>query len=195
MDAIEQLCRKLARLPGLGPRSARRVALALLEEPEERLQPLIAALQLAAQQVNLCSECGNLDDTQPCRICQSPRRIPEMLCVIERVADLWALERAGGYQGLYHVLGGTLSPIDGRGPAQLRMQSLVTRVQKNRVIEVILATPMTVEGQVTAQYVVDLVTPHRVRITRLAQGVPMGGEFDYLDDATLKAALNARREF
>ena len=195
MDAIEQLCRKLSRLPGLGPRSARRAALALLEEPKGKLQPLMDAVQEAADQVHICDACGNLDDQQPCRICTSPKRQAETLCVVERVADLWALERSGGFQGQYHVLGGTLSPIDGRGPAQLRMDSLARRVQENAVQEVILATPLTIEGQVTAQYVVDLLKPHRVQITRLAQGVPMGGEFDYLDDATLKTALNARREF
>lgn len=195
MDVIEQLCRKLARLPGLGPRSARRAALALLEEPVQQLMPLIDALQEAAEQVHICTECGNLDDTQPCRICTSPKRQDGVLCVIERVADLWALERSGGFQGRYHVLGGTLSPIDGRGPGQLRMDSLVRRVQEHEITEVILATPLTIEGQVTAQYVVDLLKPHRIQVTRLAQGVPMGGEFDYLDDATLKTALNARREF
>ena len=195
MDVIEQLCRKLARLPGLGPRSARRAALALLEEPVQKLQPLMDALQEAAEQVHICSICGNLDDMQPCRICTSPKRQAEILCVVERVADLWALERSGGFQGQYHVLGGTLSPIDGRGPGQLRMDSLARRVQEYEITEVVLATPLTIEGQVTAQYVVDLLRPHRVQITRLAQGVPMGGEFDYLDDATLKTALNARREF
>ena len=195
MDVIEHLCRKLARLPGLGPRSARRAALALLEDPNQRLQPLMNALQEAADQVYICDECGNLDDQQPCRICVSPKRNAQTLCVIERVADLWALERSGGFQGQYHVLGGTLSPIDGRGPAQLRMDSLVRRVQDNDVEEVILATPLTIEGQVTAQYVVDLLKVHRVHVTRLAQGVPMGGEFDYLDDATLKTALSGRRDF
>lgn len=195
MDAIEQLCRRLARLPGLGPRSAKRAALALLEDADQRLVPLIQALQQAQNEVKLCGCCGNLDERQPCRICSSSTRDATLLCIVERVADLWALERAGGFGGQYHVLGGTLSPVEGRGAEALRLNSLYRRVREQQIGEVVLATSMTVEGQVTAQYIVDLIAPLKVRVTRLAQGVPMGSDLDYLDEATLNAALDKRRNY
>ena len=194
LSAIEELCRRLARLPGLGPRSARRAALALLEQSDNQLLPLIEALQRASAAVVLCDICGNIDETQPCHLCRSHRRDHHRLCVVERVSDLWALERTQHFNGCYHVLGGVLSPLQGIGPQQLRLQSLIDRVLHDRVDEVILATSPSVEGQVTAQYIVDVLKPHGVHLTRLGQGVPVGGDFDYLDEATLKAALSSRQE-
>ena len=190
---IERLVQLLARLPGLGPRSARRAALALLKKKETLLQPLAAALEETARTIKACTNCGNLDSTDPCSVCADPRRDGSLICVVEDVADLWALERAGVFRGRYHVLGGTLSALDGRGPDQLNLGSLVERVRQGQIKEVVLGLNATVEGQTTAHYVTDLIAPLNISVTRLAHGVPVGGELDYLDEGTLAAAFAARR--
>ena len=190
---IEELIRLLARLPGLGPRSARRAALFLMRRRDDLLAPLADAMARAAAAITECSTCGNLDTTDPCRICADPGRDASVLCVVEQVADLWALERSKGYHGLYHVLGGTLSALNGIGPDDLSIAGLVNRARTDTVGEVILALNATVEGQTTAHYVGDRLAHCGVRLTRLAHGVPVGGELDYLDDGTLSAALRARR--
>ncbi|HEX6958434.1 MAG TPA: recombination mediator RecR [Ferrovibrio sp.] len=190
---IERLIQLLARLPGLGPRSARRAALHLLKKKDALLNPLAATLRDVGESVHACSVCGNLDTHDPCAICSDPRRDAGLLCVVESVADLWALERAGVFRGRYHVLGGTLSALDGVGPADLNVDSLISRAQAGGLREVIIATNATVEGQTTAHYITDRLAPSGVQITRLAHGVPVGGELDYLDDGTLGAALKARR--
>jgi recombination protein RecR len=189
---IEALSQALARLPGLGPRSARRAALALLKRKETLLEPLATALQETARTIKTCSTCGNLDSTNPCSVCADPRRDGSLICVVEDVADLWALERAGVFRGRYHVLGGTLSALDGRGPDQLNLGALVERVRQGEIKEVVLGLNATVEGQTTAHYVTDQLDGTGVRLTRLAHGVPVGGELDYLDDGTISAALKAR---
>ncbi|WP_298726286.1 recombination mediator RecR [uncultured Ferrovibrio sp.] len=190
---IERLIQLLARLPGLGPRSARRAALHLLKKKDALLVPLAATLREVGDSVHACSTCGNLDSRDPCAICSDPRRDEGLICVVESVADLWALERAGVFKGRYHVLGGTLSALDGVGPSDLNVDSLIGRVQAGKTREVIIATNATVEGQTTAHYITDRLSPSGVQITRLAHGVPVGGELDYLDDGTLGAALKARR--
>jgi recombination protein RecR len=191
---IERLIQLLARLPGLGPRSARRAALHMLNKPDALLRPLTQAMQAVSESVKACSVCGNLDSHDPCAICNDKRRDEALLCVVESVADLWALERSGVFRGRYHVLGGTLSALDGRGPNDLNIDGLLARVGgSSRVREVIIATNATVEGQTTAHYLTDRLVPAGVSVTRLAHGVPVGGELDYLDDGTLGAALKARR--
>jgi recombination protein RecR len=190
---IDRLIQLLAKLPGLGPRSARRAALQLLKKREMLMQPLARALDEAAANIRNCSACGNLDTTDPCAICTDPRRDPATICVVADVADLWALERAASYRGRYHVLGGTLSALDGIGPDQLNIAGLVRRAGDPQVKEVILATGATVDGQTTAHYIADRLTGLDVTVSRLAHGVPVGGELDYLDDGTLTAALKARR--
>lgn len=189
---IERLIQLLARLPGLGPRSARRAALALLERREQLLVPLAAALQQTAERVVSCGRCGNLDSQDPCSLCVNPVRDDSLICVVEEVADLWALERSGAFKGRYHVLGGTLSALDGRGPDQLRVTSLVERALEAKVVEVIFALGATVDGQTTAHYLAERLAGCDVRLTRLAHGVPVGGQLDYLDDGTLTAAMRAR---
>lgn len=189
---IERLIQLLARLPGLGPRSARRAALAMLEKREALLDPLAAALADAAAAVRPCPACGNLDTREPCAICADPRRDGRVLCVVEGVSDLWALERAAAFSGRYHVLGGVLSPLDGVGPEDLAIPRLVARAASEEVAEVILALGATVDGQTTAHYLVDRLAGCGVAVSRPAQGVPVGGELDYLDDGTLAAALKAR---
>jgi len=191
---IDRLVQLLAKLPGLGPRSARRAALHLIKKRETLLHPLADALTRAADTVHPCSECGNLDDRDPCGVCSDPRRDRSVICVVEEVADLWALERGAVYTGLYHVLGGTLSAIDGVGPEDLNIEGLVRRASDEAVTEVILATNATVDGQTTAHYITDRLAGSGVKTSRLARGVPVGGELDYLDDGTLAAALKARRE-
>jgi len=188
---IERLIQLLAKLPGLGPRSARRAALALLKKREALLEPLNAALRDAAAAIRTCEVCGNLDTTSPCSICRDPRRDSHVLCVVEDVADLWALERAGVFRGRYHVLGGALSALDGVTPERLNVPQLMARLEG--VDEVILAMNATVEGQTTAHYLMDTLEPKGVKVTRLAHGVPVGGELDYLDEGTLNAAFRARR--
>ncbi len=189
---IEKLIQLLARVPGLGPRSARRAALHLIKKKEVLLEPLGRAMQDAAEKVRICSVCGNIDTSDPCSICSDPRRDDATIIVVEDVSDLWALERAGTMNVKYHVLGGRLSPLDGIGPDDLNIASLIDRVSAGGVKEVILAVNATVEGQTTAHYLTDQLAAFPVKITRLAHGVPVGGELDYLDDGTLAAALRAR---
>ena len=190
---IEQLIQLLARLPGLGPRSARRAVLHLIKKKEALMIPLSAALDRAVETVRICEICGNVDTRSPCGICTDPRRDSGILIVIEDVADLWALERAHAVNGRYHVLGGTLSALDGIGPEDLNIAALVHRAAEPAVKEVIIATNATVDGQTTAHYLTDRLADCAVSATRLAYGVPVGGELDYLDDGTLAAAIKARR--
>lgn len=192
---IDRLIQLLARLPGLGPRSARRAVLHLVQRREQLLWPLADALRAAAETVTVCGRCGNIDTRDPCSICSDPRRDASLICVVEQVSDLWALERAQATRGRYHVLGGSLSPLDGVGPDDLRIAPLIERARSPEVTEVILALNATVEGQTTAHYVTDLLHDTDVRVTRLAHGVPVGGELDYLDDGTLAAAFRARTPF
>jgi len=193
MSDVERLIQLLAKLPGLGPRSARRAALHLIKRKDSLLTPLARALADAAANVRICSVCGNVDAADPCALCRDERRDPATICVIEDVADLWAIEHTGAYKGRYHVLGGTLSALDGRGPDELGLARLIARVTEQRITEVILATSATVEGQTTAHYIAERLAPSGAAITRLAHGVPLGGEINYLDDGTLAAALKARR--
>ncbi len=192
-DPIERLVGLLAKLPGLGRRRARRAVLQMLMHPGETMLPLAEALREAAEAVRPCATCGNLDTRSPCAICRDPRRERGLICVIEGVADLWALERAQVHRGLYHVLGGTLSALGGTGPDDLAIQPLIARVAEGGVEEVILALPATVDGATTAHYLTDRLKPTGVAVTRLAQGVPIGGALDVLDEGTLAAALKARR--
>lgn len=189
---IEDLIRLFSKLPGLGPRSARRVVLHLMREQKRVMLPLADSLARAAQSIKHCAVCGNLDSVDPCHICTDARRDAAVLCVVEEVADLWAIERCNLYKGMYHVLGGTLSAMDDRGPAQLNIESLVRRAYAGEVKEIILATNATLEGQTTAHYIMGKLEGAGLSISRLAQGIPIGGELDYLDDGTLGAALKAR---
>jgi recombination protein RecR len=189
---IERLIQLLSRLPGLGPRSARRAALRLLKRREQLLRPLAEALQATDANVHDCSECGNLDSADPCAICADARRDRSQICVVEDVADLWVLERSRVFKGLYHVLGGVLSALDGVGPEDLRIVDLVRRAGAPEVTEVILAVSATVDGQTTAHYLHDRLAETGVLVSGLAHGVPIGGELDYLDDGTLGAALKSR---
>lgn len=190
---IERLIQLLARLPGMGPRSARRAALHLIKKREALMLPLGNAIQRAADNIRTCATCGNLDTVDPCDICNDPKRDASLICVVEEVGDLWALERSGAFKGRYHVVGGTLSALDGRGPEQLNIGSLRGRVVESGVTEIILALGATVDGQTTGHYVSETLAGCDVQISRLAHGVPVGGELDYLDDGTLTAALQARR--
>jgi recombination protein RecR len=192
---IERLIQLLAKLPGLGPRSARRAALQLVKKKETLLAPLAHAMAEAADRVRVCSVCGNIDTVDPCMICSDPRRDGGTLIVIEDVADLWAMERAGVLNAKYHVLGGTLSPLDGVGPDDLTIDRLVSRVAAGGVHEVILAMNATVDGETTAHFITDRLAGTGVKTSRLAHGVPVGGELDYLDEGTLAAALKSRRPF
>lgn len=192
ISAIDALIHQLSRLPSVGQRSARRMALALLRNKESTIPPLVAALSNALSQIQTCDVCGNLDDNSPCRICADGSRDPHIICVVEDVADVWAIERSHVFRGRYHILGGTLSAMDGRNPATLRIDSLIKRAHPEEIQEIILATNATVAGQTTAHYLTERLSECNVRISRLAQGIPMGGELDYLDDGTLLAALNAR---
>jgi recombination protein RecR len=192
---IERLVQLLAKLPGLGPRSARRAALVLLKKRETLLEPLAQAMARAAEALKTCSVCGNLDTCDPCALCRDGERDEGAICVVEDVADLWALERAGIFKGKYHVLGGALSALDGVMPEKLNLPSLLARVTTGGAAEVILAMNATVEGQTTAHYLMDALEPLGVKVTRLAHGVPVGGELDYLDEGTLSAAFKARRPF
>lgn len=192
---IERLIQLLSRLPGLGPRSARRAALHLVDKREVLLQPLAQAMADAAEKVKTCSVCGNYDSVDPCSICRDERREATVLCVVEDVGALWAMERTGAFRGRYHVLGGLLSALDGVGPEELGIPRLVERASAPQVSEIILATPATVEGQTTAHYIADRLTTANVTVSGLAHGVPVGGELDYLDDGTISAALRARRAF
>jgi recombination protein RecR len=190
---IDRLIGLLAKLPGMGPRSARRAALKMLQQPDARMLPLAAALGDAARAVRSCGLCGNLDSRDPCSICSDPHRDQALICVVEGVGDLWALERASVHRGLYHVLGGTLSALSGVGPEDLNIAPLLARVADGHVTEVILALGATVDGATTAHWLTDRLKPLGVSVTRVAQGVPIGGALDVLDDGTLAAALRARR--
>ncbi|XBQ17696.1 MAG: recombination mediator RecR [Oceanicaulis sp.] len=190
---IERLIQLLAKLPGLGPRSARRAALQLFQKREAVMIPLAEALGEAARKITACASCGNLDVTDPCAICRDPRRDESVICVVETVGDLWALERAGAFRGRYHVLGGVLSALDGIGPEELNVAGLIERARGEAVSEVILALNATVDGQTTAHFLADKLAGANVSVTSLARGVPVGGELDYLDDGTLSAAFRSRR--
>ena len=192
---IEKLIQLLAKVPGLGPRSARRAALHMIKKKDQLMGPLSAAMAAAYEHVGTCSVCGNVDTSDPCTVCNDPRRDDSLLIVVEDVSDLWALERAGAMNARYHVLGGTLSPLDGVGPDDLNIRALVDRVSAGQVKEVILAVNATVEGQTTAHYITDQLVGLDVTVTRLAHGVPVGGELDYLDEGTLSAALKSRTAF
>jgi recombination protein RecR len=190
---IERLIQLLAKLPGLGPRSARRAALHLIKNRERLLLPLSAAMAEARDKVTVCSQCGNVDTVDPCTLCADQRRDRSTICVVEEVGDLWALERAGAWTGLYHVLGGTLSAIEGVRPEDLSIGPLVARAGEGGVKEVVLALNATVEGQTTAHYITDRLKSLGIATSRLAHGVPVGGELDYLDEGTLTQAMRARR--
>lgn len=194
-SAMDQLIGALGKLPGVGSRSARRMALHLIKQKEVRMPPLQHALSRALAEVKTCTICGALDDADPCRICTDTSRDDSLICVVEDVADVWAIERSRNFKGKYHVLGGTLSALDGRGPEALRIEALEARLNEGHVKEIILALSATVAGQTTAHYVAERATPFNVHITRLAHGIPMGGELDYLDDGTLMAAMQARLPF
>lgn len=190
---IERLIGLLAKLPGLGPRSARRAALALLKKREQLLTPLSQALAMAAERVRTCRICGALDSADPCAICADPSRDSALICVVEEVGALWAMERAGAFRGRYHVLGGLLSALDGVGPDTLRVDGLLRRASEDGVREVVMALPATVDGQTTSHYLVDRLAGLPVEVTMLARGVPVGGDLDWLDDGTIAQAMRARR--
>ncbi len=192
---IERLIQLLAKLPGLGPRSARRAALFLIKKRELLMAPLTGALQTAMDKIVICKTCGNIDTKDPCTVCTDLRRDQSIIVVVADVADLWALERANAVNSRYHVLGGTLSPLDGVGPQDLTIDALISRVHGEEVKEVILALNATVDGQTTAHYITELLQGANVKVTRLAHGVPVGGELDYLDEGTLSAAIKQRTLF
>jgi recombination protein RecR len=193
LSDLESLIQLLSKLPGLGPRSARRAALHLVKRRESLMQPLAEAMWAVAERIRACSTCGNLDTEDPCALCRDPRRDAQVLCVVEDVADLWAIERTAAFRGRYHVLGGTLSALEGVGPEDLRIDALIARAAGGEIKELILALNATVEGQTTAHYVTDRLAGTGVAVSRLAHGVPVGGELDYLDEGTLSAALAQRR--
>ncbi|MFA7639053.1 MAG: recombination mediator RecR [Parvibaculum sp.] len=194
---IERLIALLAKLPGLGPRSARRAVLQLIKKKETLLSPLAFAMADAAEKARICSSCGNIDTQDPCAICTDETRDPHVLCIVEEVGDLWALERAGAHKGRYHVLGGVLSALDGVGPDDLNIGKLVERLDggSGAINEIVLAMNATVDGQTTAHYITDRISGLGITVSRLAHGVPVGGELDYLDDGTLAAAMKSRRPF
>jgi recombination protein RecR len=192
---IERLIQLLSKVPGLGPRSARRAVLHLIKNREKLLVPLAAALEDAQAKVTTCSDCGNIDSVDPCMVCNDPRRDRSMIVVVEEVGDLWALERAGAWSGLYHVLGGTLSALGGVRPEDLSIAQLIDRIGDGSVKEVVLATNATIEGQTTAHYITERLKEKNIAASRLAHGVPVGGELDYLDEGTLTQAIKARRPF
>jgi len=190
---IERLIRLLGRLPGLGPRSARKAGLAMLKRPEALLRPLAQALEACLENVSVCEVCGNLDTQDPCSVCRDKNRHASVICVVQEVEDLWAMERLVSFRGRYHVLGGTLSAIDGRGPDAIRIASLLERLAGGSVEEVVLALGATVDGQTTAHYIHERLRPFGCSVTRLGHGLPVGGELNYLDEGTLEAALQARQ--
>ncbi len=192
---IEKLIQLLARLPGLGPRSARRAVLHLIKNREKLMDPLTIALEDAQDKVSVCDECGNVDSLNPCTICSDPRRDRTLICVVEEVGDVWALERASAWNGLYHVLGGTLTALGGVTPDDLAIGQLLERATDGVVKEVVLATNATVDGQTTAHYITERLKDQGIAASRLAHGVPVGGELDYLDEGTLTQAIRARRPF
>ena len=190
---IEELASALARLPGLGPRSARRAVLHLMKRKQATLEPLLVALTKVSERLSTCSTCGNVDTSDPCGICKDPRRDERLLCVVEEVADLWALDRSRLFPGRYHVLGGRLSALEGVRPEDLTIDKLVSRVSAGGIDEVVLAMNATLEGQTTAHYLAERLENFPIRLTQLAHGLPVGGELDYLDEGTLAQALRARR--
>ncbi len=190
---IEKLIKVVAKLPALGTRSGRRIVLHLLKNREERLLPLISALNEVAEHIKTCGICGNFDTEDPCPICTDPTRDTKTLCVVQDVADLWAMERIGFYKGKYHVLGGILSALDGVTPEDLNIDSLFTRLENEKYEEVILALPATVDGQITTHYLLSRLKEFDLKVTTLAQGIPMGAELDYMDDGTIQLALNSRK--
>lgn len=193
MSEIETLIRLFSRLPGFGTRSARRTVLYLIKRRESQLIPLAKAIQDVIDTVRVCPICGNLDSQSPCAVCADPRRDDSTICVVQDVADLWAIDRSGAFKGRYHVLGGLLSAIDGTGPEELRLPALERRIRENNTAELILALPATVDGQTTAHYIAERFKDLPLKISSLAQGIPVGGELDYLDDGTIQTALRARR--
>ena len=193
VSEIDTLIQLLSKLPGLGPRSARRAALHLIKNSEVLLEPLGRAMKAVGEKIQTCLTCGNLDSVNPCFICSNAKRDTSIICVVEEVADLWALERSATYSGSYHVLGGVLSPLDGIGPDDLMLDRLMARAELASVSEVILATSATVDGKTTAHYITELLVNCDVNVTALAHGIPVGGELDYLDDGTLSAAMKERR--
>lgn len=193
MSEIETLIRLFSRLPGFGTRSARRTVLYLIKRRESQLIPLEKAIQDVIDTVQICPICGNLDSRSPCAVCADSRRDDSTICVVQDVADLWAIDRSGAFKGRYHVLGGLLSAIDGTGPEELRLPALERRIRENNTAELILALPATVDGQTTAHYIAERFKDLPLKISSLAQGIPVGGELDYLDDGTIQTALRARR--
>ncbi|MEE8296133.1 MAG: recombination mediator RecR [Sphingomonadales bacterium] len=192
---IEQLIQHLSKMPGLGPRSARRAVLQIIKKRESYMVPLAKLLKEVAAEIVTCKVCGNLDTSSPCQVCENPKRDPSLICVVEDVSDLWALERTASYKGLYHVLGGTLSALNGTRPEDLNIDSLIRRSKGEKVKEIILATNATVDGQTTAHYIVERLRGAKLKISAIAHGVPVGGELDYLDDGTLSAALKERKQY
>lgn len=190
---LEQLIGLLSKLPALGPRSARRAVLSLLKQKESKFVPLVASMQTVLEKVEPCPLCGNMDTQTPCSICQDSKRDKSLVCVVQDVADLWALERAGAFKGVYHILGGILSALDGIGPDELNIDSLIQKVSLGDVKEIILALPATIEGQTTVHYLSDRLDSFNINVSTLSRGVPVGGELDYLDDGTLQLAFKARR--
>lgn len=190
---LEQLIGLLSKLPAFGPRSARRAVLSLLKQKESKFVPLVAAMQTVLDKVDACPVCGNMDTSKPCSVCQDEKRDKTLVCVVQDVADLWALERAGVFKGVYHVLGGVLSALDGIGPDELTINELIQKASLGTVKEVVLALPATVEGQTTVHYLSDKLSEFNVNVSTLSRGVPVGGELDYLDDGTLQLAFKARR--
>ena len=191
---LEKLIKKVSKLPGLGPRSSRRVVLHLLKDKEKLLLPLIEDLNTVANNIRSCLECGNLDENEICHICKDSSRNQNLLCVVETVADLWALERSNVYNGKYHILGGVLSAIDGVNPEQLNIASLEKRLENESITEIIIAISATLDGQTTAHYLAEILSKFNINITRLAHGLPVGGELDFLDDGTIAQALKARNK-
>ncbi len=191
---LNRLIELLSKMPGLGPKSARRAALHLLKRPEALLKPLADAMAIAAEKVMTCEVCGNLDTISPCSICQNDGRENSIICVVAEVGDLWAFERAGGFKGNYHVLGGLLNPFDGMGPNDLKIKELVKRLETGEVKEVVLALAATIDGQSTAHYIADILAKMNIKLTRLSHGLPIGGELDHIDEGTLMAALKSRLE-
>ncbi len=191
---IEKLIKLASKLPSLGTRSARRIVLHLIKKRDSVLLPLIEALQDVAENIKSCEICGNFDTTSPCSICSSEKREKNIICVVQDVADLWAMERTGFYHGQYHVLGGVLSALDGIAPEDLNIDSLFMRVESGAVSEIVLALPATIDGQITSHYLVSKLKNSNVKITTLAQGIPVGAELDYMDEGTIQLALNSRKE-
>ena len=191
---LEKLIKKVSKLPGLGPRSSRRVVLHLLKDKEKLLLPLIEDLNAVTNNIRSCVECGNLDENEICHICKDSSRNQNLLCVVETVADLWALERSNVYNGKYHILGGVLSAIDGVNPEQLNIASLEKRLENKSITEIIIAISATLDGQTTAHYLAEILSKFNINITRLAHGLPVGGELDFLDDGTIAQALKARNK-